>query len=916
MANKPNNPALWSKAKSLAKQKFDVYPSAYANGWAAKYYKSKGGTWRKAAYGMEVPVMAAGGKPNNPGFNALPEFVQAKILANMGYGGMTRPYMQKGGEPDGEMALGQIAAVVDKMDKLRQFIQPGSDLEPWISSKLAVMDHYADAVSDYMMYNPEAQEGMMEEEGLPMEEMKMGGIPERYKNMGFNKVGVKKNSTRPGKKWMVLAKKGDQYKVVHGGYDGMKDFSQHGSEKRKENFWNRMGGKNSSKATDPFSPLYWHKRFGTWQEGGEIEMPEMKGGGSTWSGNAWYNMGGYVPEYGMGGMPCYECGGMYADGGGYEIGSEKDPSIVNYLASRGDGFAYADRAKLAKEFGIEDYKGTASQNLKLLKFLRKAEQVGATDVPCIPGPDGQCMDPEMVGSQVFNPIIRTDSVVAKQDSIPVSRPTRSNYVQVEDEDDMGMLPYAVGAAGAGTLGYMGYRAGLQPSLQGLSPMASRINFPAVESFYQVNMTPEQTRQMNKARKAAIKEHLIKEGMIEPKAKAMTKAQKNKIVNEAMEQASSYWDDAVRFGQKVGSKLLRRRFQEGGEDNAAQRAYNYMDQNNILDHIWNASMIGSSPAEKAIWQSKYGKRNPMNQNPVMETVADMGQYFIPYYGTGLIGAQLATAMGSNNMSGEDKAVEGAAAALPYGVGKVVGKGIKAAKNMFKEEGGEMEAPDPGYGRSRRGRFIKPVRQWTGRNDSKLEDIIEFIDPTGITSWDDAAEAIRNIGNGKKKGFGKAVATVASIASALPKMRVLMGVKPMEYTSMPKWAQTVNNIRGNLGFGPNIFRMLEKNLMPGAKVLGPYDQGSPSLTYKKGGIYIDPAKKGTFKAQATRMGMSTQEAAAHILANKEDYSPAMVKKANFARNFAKQDGGPVVGQEMEVSPEQLEELRRMGYEFEIV
>ena len=41
-------PTLWSKAKSLAKSKFDVYPSAYANGWAAKWYKSKGGGWKKA----------------------------------------------------------------------------------------------------------------------------------------------------------------------------------------------------------------------------------------------------------------------------------------------------------------------------------------------------------------------------------------------------------------------------------------------------------------------------------------------------------------------------------------------------------------------------------------------------------------------------------------------------------------------------------------------------------------------------------------------------------------------------------------------------------------------------------------------------------------------------------------------------
>lgn len=45
--NKPTNPKLWARAKSMAKSKFKVYPSAYANGWAAKWYKSKGGGWRK-----------------------------------------------------------------------------------------------------------------------------------------------------------------------------------------------------------------------------------------------------------------------------------------------------------------------------------------------------------------------------------------------------------------------------------------------------------------------------------------------------------------------------------------------------------------------------------------------------------------------------------------------------------------------------------------------------------------------------------------------------------------------------------------------------------------------------------------------------------------------------------------------------
>ena len=52
--NVPTNPTLWSKAKSLARQKFDVYPSAYANGWAAKWYKSKGGGWKSKSVDEEL----------------------------------------------------------------------------------------------------------------------------------------------------------------------------------------------------------------------------------------------------------------------------------------------------------------------------------------------------------------------------------------------------------------------------------------------------------------------------------------------------------------------------------------------------------------------------------------------------------------------------------------------------------------------------------------------------------------------------------------------------------------------------------------------------------------------------------------------------------------------------------------------
>jgi len=45
--NIPTNPEKWSYYKSQAKKKFDVYPSAYANAWAAKMYKKAGGGWRK-----------------------------------------------------------------------------------------------------------------------------------------------------------------------------------------------------------------------------------------------------------------------------------------------------------------------------------------------------------------------------------------------------------------------------------------------------------------------------------------------------------------------------------------------------------------------------------------------------------------------------------------------------------------------------------------------------------------------------------------------------------------------------------------------------------------------------------------------------------------------------------------------------
>ena len=67
--NKPTNPSKWSYYKSQAKKKFDVYPSAYANAWAAKKYKAAGGGWKKEQIGeasMTGNLDGGEGPPKTP----------------------------------------------------------------------------------------------------------------------------------------------------------------------------------------------------------------------------------------------------------------------------------------------------------------------------------------------------------------------------------------------------------------------------------------------------------------------------------------------------------------------------------------------------------------------------------------------------------------------------------------------------------------------------------------------------------------------------------------------------------------------------------------------------------------------------------------------------------------------------------
>ena len=80
--------------------------------------------------------------------------------------------------------------------------------------------------------------------------------------------------------------------------------------------------------------------------------------------------------------------------------------------------------------------------------------------------------------------------------------------------------------------------------------------------------------------------------------------------------------------------------------------------------------------------------------------------------------------------------------------------------------------------------------------------------------------------------------------------------------------------------------------GGSVYNPDAYVGQLVQYKKGGIYIKPENKGKFTEWASSHGMSVQEAASHVMANKEKYSSTTVKRANFAKNASKwkhEDGG---------------------------
>ena len=112
--NVPTSPEKWAQAKSQAKAKFDVYPSAYANGWAAKKYKAMGGGWKSVS-----------------------EAVKDKF--DIG------EYDQ-----EGDMAKSDLRSIMANAKKLHDMIEDADNLPEWCQNKITLAEDYISTVANYL----------------------------------------------------------------------------------------------------------------------------------------------------------------------------------------------------------------------------------------------------------------------------------------------------------------------------------------------------------------------------------------------------------------------------------------------------------------------------------------------------------------------------------------------------------------------------------------------------------------------------------------------------------------------------------------------------------------------------------------------------------------------------------------------
>jgi hypothetical protein len=204
--NVPTNPELWSRAKSLARSKFDVYPSAYANGWASKWYKGKGGSWKSVSEAKEI-----GDDPMNDGTpSELRKRGNKTVITSDEIKEAVKDKFDIGEyDQEGDMAKSDLRSIMANAQKLHDMIEDADNLPEWCQNKITLAEDYISTVANYLT----AEMSESDVYGKPTTE-KTPTVTLKHKTSGKEIVVVK--SAAPG------------YKKI--GYHVSEEFSKTGKE--------------------------------------------------------------------------------------------------------------------------------------------------------------------------------------------------------------------------------------------------------------------------------------------------------------------------------------------------------------------------------------------------------------------------------------------------------------------------------------------------------------------------------------------------------------------------------------------------------------------------------------------------------------------------------------------------------------
>ena len=188
--NVPTSPEKWAQAKSQAKAKFDVYPSAYANGWAAKKYKAMGGGWKSVSEESQVDEGAVPAKEKTvtvrhkiSGKELVVTAQKAKEYKQHGYhpvkegkevgdeqinDGTPEGLVKKGGksmivkpltqeakdvneyDQEGDMAKSDLRSIMANAKRVHDMLEDNDNLPEWVQSKITKAEDYMSTVANYL----------------------------------------------------------------------------------------------------------------------------------------------------------------------------------------------------------------------------------------------------------------------------------------------------------------------------------------------------------------------------------------------------------------------------------------------------------------------------------------------------------------------------------------------------------------------------------------------------------------------------------------------------------------------------------------------------------------------------------------------------------------------------------------------